>query len=420
MALVTAALLATYHYHIHFSRLGSIQVSDTFFVALSLLFLYRAYDRRSALDWALCGVVVGVAQFFYAGARFTAVVVCVVVFFLALRDGMPFVRQRYREVLVLVGAMLLTSAPMIQFAVRFPNDYNARVNEVGIVQSGWLANEQALRGEGPLPILFEQAKRSFLAFNFYGDRNVWYGTQEPLMDDVAGVLFVLGVGIALLHMFNRRMFPMVAWWGGATILGGVLTESPPSSQRLITLAVPAIFFVALAVVTIGRIVAQSFDVRQRARVLVPYLVAVVLALSIISLKWYFVDFTPQRLYGGYNGVVATSIGKYARDELGDDWRMYFFGPPRMYIGFATIPYLAPDVEGTDMIEPLTRPPGPDMVRADKGAVFIFLPERRTELDLVQQLYPDGELDIVPSPVPNSTEPLYVIYRVPREELERVS
>ena len=79
LAFVAAFLVATYHYHIHFSRLGSNQIADPFFMALSLLFLYRALDKHRWLDWALAGGITGLAFYFYAGARLTAVVMAVVI-----------------------------------------------------------------------------------------------------------------------------------------------------------------------------------------------------------------------------------------------------------------------------------------------------------------------------------------------------
>jgi hypothetical protein len=140
------------------------------------------------------------------------------------------------------------------------------------------------------------------------------------------------------------------------------------------------------------------------------------ALTLLSLHWYFIEFTPQQRYGGYNGVVATSIGKYARDELGPEWQMYFVGPPRMYIGFGSIPYIAADVEGVDIHEPLTAPISRDIVDMEKNAVFILLPERREELQMIRATFPGGKLETVPSPVPGIDQPLYLLYQVPREQL----
>lgn len=413
LGLMTATLLATYHYHIHFSRLGSNQVADPFFVALALLFLYRARDRRSPLDWAFCGVVAGLAQYFYAGARFTAVIIAALTVSFFVRDGMRFWREQRQGVLTMLGAAVIVAAPVIQYAIRFPNDYNARINQVGIIQSGWLAREQAVRNQGALPILLDQTRRAALAFNFYPDRTVWYGSPKPLFDFATGALFLLGLGYATLRLDDRRLFPMVVWWWGAMFLGGALTESPPSSQRLITLAPPAVFFVALALLRIGQIAQRAWGERDLDR-LTPYLGAAVLALSLASVKWYFLDYTPLRVYGGYNGVVATALGKYARDVLGPESRIYFFGPPRMYVGFGSIPYLAPEVEGVDIHQPLAAPPDRGLVVPDKDAAFVFLPERRGELELVRQAFPGGAVEEIPSPP--GGDPLFIVYRVPRAQL----
>ncbi len=414
LALVTTVLLATYHYHIHYSRLGSVQIADTLFVALALLFLYRGYERRSLMDWALCGIVIGVAQYFYAGARFTGIVVVAVVLFLAVRDGLPFVRQRYREMLVLVGAVLISGGAMIQYALLYPEEYNARLSQVGIFQSGWLEREQEILGQGALTILWDQFQRTMLAFNFYPDRTVWYGLPEPLLDPLAGVLFVLGFSYATLRLFDRRMFPLVAWWGGAMILGGVITESPPSSQRLVTTAAPTMFFVALALVKIAQILVLSLDARRAAVIRTVFLTTSVVVLSVISVRLYFVEFTPTYRAGGYNAMVATSVGHFASHELGPDWQLVFVGAPRMYAGFGSIPYLAPEVERQDILEPLTGPLDPGTVPRDKHLAFVVLPERQEELGYIRATYPGGVHIDVTSPVPDTEEEvMYTLYLVQR-------
>jgi len=52
-------------------------------------------------------------------------------------------------------------------------------------------------------------------------------------------------------------------------------------------------------------------------------------------------------------------------------------------------FLAPDVPGQDVAEPLDAPP--DFVEEGRGAVFIFLPERVGELEWVRQAFPGGRL-----------------------------
>ncbi len=413
LALITAALLAGYHYHIHFSRLGSNQIADGLFATLTLLCLYRGCDRRSPFDWALCGTVIGVAQFFYAGARFVAVLAVVVVLFLALRDGRRFWREQGWGVAAMLGVALLSAAPMIQFALRFPAEYNARLNEVGIFQSGWLEREQPIRGQGALPILLDQFWRAALAYNAYPDRTVWYGAPRPLFDLAHGTLFILGLGFAATRLLDRRLFPLVAWWGGAVIMGGMLTESPPSSQRLITTAIPAICFVALGLLLLAQGLGQALG-PARKHLLTPMLALATAALIALSLRSYFVSYTPLRVYGNANAVLATELAHYANQQLNPGTRLIFFGWPRMSVDFGTIPYLAPQFERVDLLEPLSGPPPRSLAPPDRDAVFVFVPERASELELVRASFPGGTLETVPSPRDGAM--LFSAYRVPRSLL----
>jgi hypothetical protein len=420
LALMTAGLLATYHFHVHYSRLGINNAADPLLIALVIYLLFRAIDRRDELTWALCGAATGVAQYFYFGARFAVIVVGVLVAYLAVRGGRRFLREHTRGMVIMAGAAIVAAAPMIQYAIRFPLDYNARFNQIGIIgPSGWLEREMQIRGQGALPILLDQLQRAGLAFNVYPDRTGWYGLarsidgkiqQLPLFDFASGILFLLGLGYATLRPFERRLFPMVVWWWGAMILGGALTESPPSTQRLVTLGAPAVFFVSLALLKIGQTVQRAWRTEILSE-LTPYLAAAVVALSLTSVRLYFIEFTPLRVFGTFNAVVATDMAHYMRDWLGPDWRVYFFGPRRIYIEFGTIPYIAPDVEGVDIVEPLTAALDPGVVQPDKHAAFIFLPERRAELDFVRQTFPEGDIVEIPSYWEGDPNPLFIVYRV---------
>ncbi|MFO7678415.1 MAG: glycosyltransferase family 39 protein [Chloroflexota bacterium] len=404
LALATAVILLTYHYHIHYSRLGSNQIADPFFLALALLFLYRALDRKNMLDWALVGVVCAVALYFYAGARLTVVVIFVVVVYLFLRQPKRFLPEQGRGLLVTAGAFLIVGAPMIQYALRFPPEFNARVNQVGIFQSGWLEREMELLGTGPLPILWNQFLRAVLAFTYYEDRTVWYGLREPLLSPLWAVLFWVGMGYALVRLVGRaanpRYAPLAAWWWCGMLLGGFLTESPPSSQRLITLSVPVSFFLALALWQIIRLTLGVFSGNGYSRRLANgLLAAAVLLFALTSINTYFVDYTPQRIYGGPNAEMATQIAPRLRD-LSADHTFYFVGPPHMYWGFATLPYLVPQAKARDMIEPILSVEDAAALdlATDTGAVFIFHNLRTGEFGPIETLYPQGVRQDVYSPV----------------------
>lgn len=435
LGVLTATLLASYHYHIHFSRLGSNQIADAFFIALAFLFLYRAYDVGGLGNWVMAGVVAGAAQYFYAGARFTTIMVGVTVAYFILRERRPFLRVHWRGLLALAGAFLITAVPMLQFAALHPNEYNGRLNAVGIYQSGWMELAKQVTGQSETQLLIDQFKRAALAYNAYPDRTSWYGSPLPFFDGLWAVLFMLGLGYATLRPLDRRLFPMLIWWWGAIILGGMLTESPPSSQRLITSAPPAVFFAALAIWKSGQIIQRLWPSRSLTnserstgesknamaaplqqplkRPLAAWGAALIALLCVVSVRWYFVDYTPSRVYGNWTAVTASEIIHYTEQHLDPDWHIVFVGAPQMYIDFGSIRYRLPGLSATDLRTPLTGPLSPELLPSDRNLAFIVLPARQAELDFIRQTYPDGELTEWPSPQPNGPQPAFWMYRVRR-------
>jgi hypothetical protein len=410
LALISAALLATYHYHLHYSRLGSNQISDTLLVSLSLLFLMRGYLRGKWLDWALAGVVVGIGQYFYAGGRLAIVLALFLLAYLWVRDGFKITRINRIGAGIFLIALLVAGGPMFGYAVNFPDQYNTRTNQIGILQNNWLINEAILLEKSQGEVLLDQFWRGALAFNAYPDRTAWYGLEGPLLDQLAGILFILGILSATLWSIrDRRLAPMVAWWWAAVLTGGMLTDTTPSSQRLITASIPAMFFVAWAI--------EHFVVAFRQQVSKPVGLAVgivaTLVLGIASVNLYFNDYSPRKIFGGEHAMIGTMISKHVIDDLGEDTQIYFFGSPRMYITIGSVRYLIPDINKTDLYYPLESPFAPEERPENSTLLFAFLPERLDELEWVRQTYPEGQVQHITSPV-NPDRVLYTMYTVRQE------
>jgi len=73
--------------------------------------------------------------------------------------------------------------------------------------------------------------------------------------------------------------------------------------------------------------------------------------------------------------------------LGEGWQLYCVCPPRMgFFTHPTVQFLAPRAEGHDVAEVITSPPN----WVEPGpTLFLILPERQAELDLIKQAYPGG-------------------------------
>jgi 4-amino-4-deoxy-L-arabinose transferase-like glycosyltransferase len=395
IAVLSALFLATYDYHVHYSRLGANNVWDPLFVLLALYFLDLGLTdidgawRTSYLT--LSGLVTGISIYFYTGARLLPLLVATYVAFNWLKrrrsqDQKWLVGKLVWPLLLLFLAFLIAAGPMLSYAISHPDEWSARVNQVGIIQSGWLAREPGLTGKSLPQVLAEQFLRAAGAFHVFPDRTAWYGADRPLLGLLAGAFAILGMGWALVHWQERRYFLILIWFWSVIVTGGMLTESPPSSQRLV-LAIPAVaLLVAIGLERTVTLVARLLAFEHRAwESLV--LAVLVVALSAGAVYYYFVEFTPARRYGSANGETATMLGHYLR-EMNGDTQAYLFGAPRIYWSFGTMTFMAPEVNGQDIVEALDGPP--NFVDQDQGSVFLFLPERSGELSWVQQSFPDGE------------------------------
>jgi len=383
VALVAASLLATFHLHIHFSRLGSNQIADGLLMLLALLFLLRGLTGARLQDFALCGVVLGLSLYCYAGARLVPVVVATSLGILALMR--PRILWASRTGLASMGvAFFMVAGPILAVFATRPGEFNTRLNDIGIVQSGWLAEAQQVTRRSALSLLVEQFQRALFAFNVYTDQTAWYHAWVPYLESVGAVLFVFGLAFAMFRVRDVRFLPFGLWFWGAVVLGGALTVSPPSSQRLITLAPVYCLFIAMGLSALLHLVKNPGLARQST--LVGAGVVVVVWLAAWSLNFYFREYIPARLYGGENASLATSMGAYLRNLQGN-YRVYFFGAPRMFWDFPSIHFLAPEAQGVDVNEPLQGLP----VSADQSrkTIFLFVPERAEEVETVEQLFPGG-------------------------------
>jgi hypothetical protein len=326
----------------------------------------------------------GFSVLFYTGARLLPLLVAGYVVFVWLQRRRQ-IEGLGRHLLIQAAAFLVVAGPMLVYAQAHPNEWNARVNQVGIIQSGWLEREPGLTGKSTVQILTEQFLKAAGAFHAFADRTAWYDADRPLLGFLAGAFALFGMAWAVAHWRDRRYFLVLLWFWSVIISGGMLTESPPSSQRLV-IAIPAVaMLVAFGLEQSVRLVCRLVGAGRRWENLGLGLLIAVLAVS--SIHFYFVEYTPARRYGSENGETATMMGYYLR-ELNEGTRAYLFGPPHIYYRFGTMPFLAPHVEGHDIVEPLSGPPDDDLA-AGAGTVFLFLPERLGELSWVQQAFPEG-------------------------------
>jgi 4-amino-4-deoxy-L-arabinose transferase-like glycosyltransferase len=375
------------HYAIHYSRLAYNNIGDPLIAGLVLWLLSRSLDRgRSALlQAASAGVLTGLGWYGYFGARLTGIIVTVFLLWRSIVEH-AFLRRHRDRILIYVGCAVMAAAPLLLHYVDQPQALAERSRQVSLFRSGWLQQEQQASGRSTLSLLAAQVWKSVLGFHYTLDPTLIYHAEIPLLDAVSGVLVIIGLTWSFLTRQRRASSLLLTWLGLAVLFGWILTENPPSSQRLL-IATPAVAILAgVGFDTLLHVVdAVAYSSRM---VHVTLSVLFILSVALLNTVYYFVAYTPSRVYGNPTAEVTTELSRYLLFQ-DDDCIMYFHGPPFVYWEFGTLRFMVPHVEGINIfdVEPEDREAASH--EGAQRARFFFLPERREDLNAVREKLPGG-------------------------------
>jgi 4-amino-4-deoxy-L-arabinose transferase-like glycosyltransferase len=440
IALLGVAALAFNHYHLHFSRLASNQIADPLFMTLTLWLLIEGLRRSTAAaaqspaqgtgaarrdpaptsepayGWFLgAGVAMGLSWYGYFGSR---VILLVVAAYLGIQTVIErgFWGRHRRELALMLLTALMVASPLFLHYVTHPGNFSARFNQVSFFK--WLDAELQRPGhDSAFVLVVRQIWRSFSAFNHTLDPTFWYRAQIPLLDFVSGILFILGLVLAINRWRRAGVRLVLLWFALAIAFGWVLTENPPSSMRMVIVAPAVAILVGIGLD--GLLVLAHRVLRGTRRRWNQVGVAILAIIAVLNVHYYFVRYTPSRVYGNPTAETATVLARHLREWAQPAQRtgqsgvdapfVYFYGPPFMYYGFGTIQFIARDIPGMD-VPP--RDQDPDFYPLVTGpSLFVVLRERLDELDAIESLYPNGKLQQFVSPADGRL--MFVTYAVSR-------
>jgi hypothetical protein len=291
-------------------------------------------------------------------------------------------KQRLPGLLPAAYIALILFLPQGLYFLDNPQEFNAPLQRVSIF-NGWLAQETALSGQTEASILWRQLSQSALGIT-HAPLKHWYTPGTPLLLPAAAAFFWLGLLWAVNTWDARHallILPILA-----VVVAGALSQDPPASQRYVVVATLAPIFIALPLAQSARWLARAWPRFGWLALVGTALVGV--WLMALDLKLYFVDIYPSYVLGGINTETAMIIVDYLETKAAPE-PIYFFGWPRMgYYSIASIAYLEPEFTAQDVMQPLTNPPTWPL---SDPTLFMFLPERRGELELVARSYPGGQI-----------------------------
>ncbi|MBI3763186.1 MAG: glycosyltransferase family 39 protein [Chloroflexi bacterium] len=398
---LSATLLSGLAFHIHFSRIGLNNIWDALFAVWALGAFWRGWQTGGRWNFIAAGLLIGLSQYFYTSARLIPVVISAWLVLKLLTDFRR-VWRRLPDLLSMGLAAVVVFLPLGLHFLSHPEDFVAPVVRFSILTNGWLENASLANHQPAWQLLAQNFRDSALGFTTI-PMQMWYNSGKPMLLALPAGLFILGVTLALLNFRDSRYWLLLLWLAGVVTIGA-LTDNTPAGQRYVIGAPVAALLVALPLASLAHWVIEAWP---SARLMTFGAVAVVtLAAMGLDLNFYFREYTPGFRYGDANTEVASKLAQYlSKYPAGSE--AYFFGAPRMgYDGFSTLPYLAPQAQGHDVIEALGAPP--DWPLNGPRTAFAFLPERQNESAFVTQRYPLGRLQWFYA---DDGQPLFLLYEV---------
>ena len=396
-ALVSLFLLAVMRWDWVMTRTGypSIQVSFYLFGALAFWVYWR--KSRKAWAWVISAFFTGAGFYTYQAFK----IVPLLMAFFGLDEYTHDRKKSLGPFLPYFLLVLVWMAPLLGMM--------AQKGSLGLRESQLFLGSKILEEKSLRPLLTVWSGDA-LMFNRRGDSNARHNIPgHRMLDDVTGVFFILGLGLACRRRRDPGFFyPLVGFAGMA--LTGLLADDPANANRLVSLTPFAAFFAGTAMEFSWVSLGPAFKVRWG-------LALAVLLLGGLAAQngyTYFVTQNQEETCHRGFGLEQNFIGRtIERLEKSDPGRWDYFITPAYY-GNHTIAFLGYPAGGR--VRPLRIPEDliPGQWPKDKDTLFVLETGKSGLEELLEELFPGGRPERLLDP--KDGHPLLFLYWVPKEIL----
>lgn len=387
IALMAGAFLATLPYNVHFSRVGVNNIVDSMMSALIFWLIARAIKKDDIRYYYAAGMVAGLCLYTYAGTRLALILGGFTLLFLILRQK-SYLSSHWKHLIAFCVATIVSAAPQAAFFARHPDIFIGRLGQEGILFNGWLSQQAIQTGKSVWEILFNQFTRTTMVFIASAAPGNFFNSPYPYLTILGSILFLLGMGYALAYFLETRHFIILIWFWMVILFGGILTLNPPANTRLLMTSPAVALFMALGTFKILEYL-QKFKIIPE-HVAVPIFAAIVCIITYQQVNFYMVEYKNNMYFQDANGESAMEIGLMA-DTMGGDFQVFVLGAPRIFAGFPTLAFVAPNNPRADLnaenIETFQLP-------LDRKVGFFAIPENHPLLEEISLRYPGGEKGVV--------------------------
>ncbi len=293
IALAATFVLATLFWALTTSRSTWMVMPMGVTLTFSIAALSRGRRLKRSRWFCLAGILAGLCQYTYLGARALLLLLPVI----GLMDGWTR-RTAWRQVLVhyawLLAGAGVVCAPLGWFFVNHPEMLFHHAGQVAVLQP---------------PALIDNVLKTLAAFAFRGDENVLHNLPgRPALDPILSVLFMVG----LVNCLVRRRFAhsLLLAWIIVLTLPVALAEFAPMFRRWVGILPAEAILTALGAVTLAEIARERFRGHGPGSVGPAVIAGSMLISAGISIATYFGPYAshPDLFYAYDAGI--TQVARY--------------------------------------------------------------------------------------------------------------
>ena len=304
IGLLSAFALAVSPWAVTISRDGFRASMMPLMVSLTLWLYTVALRRGDRWRFYLAGFVMGLGFYTYLSFRLFPAALVVIVAALAVWRR-PFLKKWAKPLALSLVATAIALIPLTVYGVHHPGDILARANGVSFLNP-------ALNHGHPIQTLGSTIAKTALMFNVHGDDNYRQNLGgQPELNIFIGIMFILGLIIALVNLTKPRYLALLAVFGAMLIPEILTAEGIPHALRSIGAVGPTMILAALGINYMLERWYATFPINSAARLAGLSAIILLLALSAYQgYEQYFVAWanSPQT-YAAYSEDAAT-MGKF--------------------------------------------------------------------------------------------------------------
>jgi hypothetical protein len=286
VALIAAGISSIGYTDIHFSRV-SAYIDPVPWIVFGLLFLFDGLKTGRPLPFGISGALLAVGFEMYYSGRLAGIVILLLLVYLGVCHR-RLLLGRWKGILVLLAAGILTLGPMLLFHLRYFHSFMDRTRQVYALAPAGVAHLLNKYGTTSLArMMVEQSWRSLLTFNYTPDSSTQFGFGHPMVNPALAPLLLLGFAVGIRRFRQPGLALLVIWLASAVVVGSIFTVDAPFWPRLVIVLPAAAILIAIGLERALRAGLSLLKMPASPKLILLPALAILVAVGHQNWRWYY-------------------------------------------------------------------------------------------------------------------------------------